>query len=150
MRRDELLPILDKLPDCAIPAESQKAVKKLIANEKHHYIEPQNGSHILDGLWEIWQAVQKHRVMEIEHERMKEPKLVRRRVQPAGIMFSEYYFYLTAFPEDKIDFENPDELFPAIYCIDRIKSFRVLGEDFRIPYRDRFDEREFRKRVQFM
>ena len=88
--------------------------------------------------------------MEIEYTRMKEPKLVQRRVQPVGIMFSEYYFYLTAFLEDKSTFENPDDLFPTIYRIDRIKSFKVLDEHFRVPYQDRFQEGEFRKRVQFM
>ena len=150
MRKDEMLPILDKLIDCAVPAESQKAVKDLIANEKHHYIAPQHDQHILSGLWEIGQAVQHQQVMEIEYERMKEPKLVRRRIQPVGIMFSEYYFYLTAFLEDKRTFENPDDLFPTIYRIDRIRSFQVLDEHFRIPYRDRFEEGEFRKRVQFM
>ena len=64
-------------------------------------------------------------------------------------MFSEYYFYLTAFLEDKGGFENPDDLFPTIYRIDRIRSFRVLDEHFAVPYKDRFQEGEFRKRVQF-
>lgn len=150
MRRDEMLPILDKLISCCVPERSKRAVSELLSNEKHHYIEPHHGQHILHGLWEIGQAVQEHRVLEIEYERMKEPKLVRRRVQPVGIMFSEYYFYLTAFLEDKATFENPDDLFPTIYRIDRIKSFRVLDEHFRVPYKDRFQEGEFRKRVQFM
>ena len=150
MRRDEMLPILDELIDCAVPEESRRAVVELIANEKHHYIEPHHGRHILDGLWEIGQAIKHHQIMEIEYERMKDPKCVRRRIQPVGIMFSEYYFYLTAFLEDKSDFENPDDLFPTIYRIDRIRSFQVLDEHFHVPYKDRFEEGEVRKRVQFM
>lgn len=150
MRKDEMLPILDKLIDCAIPESSQKAVRSLIANEELHYIEPHHGQHILDGLWEIGQAIKNHCVMEIEYERMKEPKLVRRRVQPVGIMFSEYYFYLTALLEHKETFENPDDLFPTIYRIDRIRSFEVLDEHFQVPYTGRFEEGEFRKRIQFM
>lgn len=150
MRRDEMLPILDKLISCCVPEQSKRAVTELLANEKHHYIEPHHGQHILPGLWEIGQAVQEHRVLELEYERMKEPKLVRRRVLPVGIMFSEYYFYLTAFLEEKTTFDNPDDLFPTIYRIDRIKSFKVLDEHFSVPYKDRFQEGEFRKRVQFM
>lgn len=150
MRRDEMLPILDKLVECAVPQEQRRAVKELIANEKLHYIEPHHGQSILNGLWDIGQAVKEHRVMEIEYERMKEPRLVRRRVQPVGIMFSEYYFYLTAFLENKESFENPDDLFPTIYRIDRIRSFKVLDEHFHVPYSERFEEGEFRKRVQFM
>lgn len=150
MRRDEMLPILDKLIDCAVPEESRHAVVELISNEKHHYIEPHHGKRILDGLWEIGQAIKQHQYMEIEYERMKGPKCVRRRIQPVGIMFSEYYFYLTAFLADKTNFENPDDLFPTIYRIDRIRSFKVLDEHFHVPYKDRFEEGEFRKRVQFM
>ena len=41
-------------------------------------------------------------------------------------------------------------MFPTIYRIDRIKSFIVLDEYFQVPYKDRFQEGEFRKRVQFM
>ena len=141
MRKDEMLPILDKLIFCAVPESSQKAVKALIANEELHYVEPHHNRPILDGLWEIGQAIKNQQIIEIEYERMKEPRLVRRRVQPVGIMFSEYYFYLTAFLEDKTDFENPDDLFPTIYRMD---------EHFRIPYTSRFEEGEFRKRIQFM
>ena len=65
-------------------------------------------------------------------------------------MFSEYYFYLAAFLDDKSGFENPDDLFPTIYRIDRIKSYQILDEHFKLPYKDRFQEGEFRKRVQFM
>ena len=65
-------------------------------------------------------------------------------------LVEEYYFYLTAFLEDKTDFDNPDDLFPTIYRIDRIKSVKVLNEHFRVPYAKRFEEGEFRKRVQFM
>lgn len=150
MRKDEMLPILDKLICCAVPESSQKAVKALIANEELHYVEPHHNRPILDGLWEIGQAIKNQQIIEIEYERMKEPRLVRRRVQPVGIMFSEYYFYLTAFLEDKTDFENPDDLFPTIYRIDRIHTFKVLDEHFRIPYTSRFEEGEFRKRIQFM
>jgi len=150
MRKDEMLPILDKLIDCAVPKESQKAVKALIANEQRHYIEPHHNQPILNGLWEIGQAVKNRQIIQIEYERMKEPKLVSRRVQPVGIMFSEYYFYLTAFLEKRENFETPEDLFPTIYRIDRIRSFQVLNEHFQLPYRDRFEEGEFRKRVQFM
>lgn len=150
MRRDELIPVLDKLVDCCVPEHNKKAVKELIANEEYHYIEPHHGKKILDGLWEIGRAIQNHQVMEIQYERMKEPRLVTRRIHPVGIMFSEYYFYLTAFLENKENFENPHDLFPTIYRIDRICSFEVLNEHFRVPYKDRFEEGEFRKRVQFM
>lgn len=153
MRKDEMLPILDKLISCCVPEQNKKAVQMLISNEQYHYIEPHHGKHILEGLWEIGQAVQNHHVMEIQYERLKEPKPVTRQIEPVGIMFSEYYFYLTAFLRNvdrDTEFENADDLFPTIYRIDRIQTFKILDERFHVPYKDRFEEGEFRKRIQFM
>lgn len=104
---DDMLPILDKLIDCAVPPENQRDVRALVANEKLHYTPPHHGQRILDTLWTLGQAVRDQRVIEVEYQRMKDPQLVKRRMQPAGIMFSmfsEYYFCLTAFLEDKTDY----------------------------------------------
>ena len=153
MVRSEMMPILDKLIDCCVPADNRAIVMDLISNEKHHYVEPHHGVSILDGLWEIGQAVRHQQVMEIEYRKLKGPETVKRTIEPVGILFSEYYFYLAAYIRD-IDrseaFENPDDSFPTIYRIDRIRSFRVTGEHFHPAYADRFQEGEFRKRVQFM
>ena len=68
-------------------------------------------------------------------------------------MFSEYYFYLTAFIDDeevRKNFDVINDSFPTIYRIDRIKKLKVLTAKFHIPYSSRFEEGEFRKRVQFM
>lgn len=153
MVTEEMMPILDRLIDCCVPEENKTVVQSLMANERFHYVPPHHGRRILDGLWEIGQAIRHRKVMEIQYERMKEPRLVTRRVEPVGIMFSEYYFYLTAFIQDvdrKTAFENAQDLFPTIYRIDRIHSFQVLEEHFHVPYKDRFEEGEFRKRIQFM
>lgn len=153
MRRDEMMPILDKLIACCVPAENRKAVGSLIVNERHHYVEPHHQKYLLPGLWEIGLAIQHQNVVEIEYEKLGKSGTVHREIEPVGLLFSEYYFYLAAFIRN-IDrenfFENPDDLFPTIYRLDRIQSFHVLEEHFRVPYKDRFEEGEFRKRVQFM
>ena len=84
---------------------------------------------------------------------MKDKATVQRKLRPVGIMFSEYYFYLTAFIDDKEvrkDFDVINDSFPTIYRLDRISSIKVLDEHFHIPYASRFEEGEFRKRIQFM
>lgn len=152
MRQDEMMPILDKLLDCCVPESSKRAVIRLIANERHHYVEPRHGKSILSGLWELGQAVELHQVLELEYQKLS-GETVTRRLEPAGLMFSEYYFYLVGFLRDvdrKEHFENPDDLFPTIYRVDRIQKFRVTGEHFTPAYASRFQEGEFRKRVQFM
>ncbi len=153
MVKEEMLPLLDKLIARCVPEESKKAVTELISNEKFHYIPPHHGQRVLTRLWEIGQAVQSRRLMELQYSRMKDGKTVSRVVEPVGLMFSEYYFYLTAFLRNvdrQTQFENADDLFPTIYRIDRIRDFTVLEEHFRVPYATRFEEGEFRKRVQFM
>lgn len=69
MRRDEMLPILDKLVDCCVPEENKRAVQQMIGNEKLHYIEPHHGQPVLRGLWELGQAVQQRQVLELEPRR---------------------------------------------------------------------------------
>ena len=65
-------------------------------------------------------------------------------IKPVAMMFSEYYFYLIAYMADG------SKGFPTVFRIDRIAGFQGTGAQFKIPYRDKFDDGEFRKRVQFM
>lgn len=150
--KTEMTGIIDKLIKQCVPKESYLKVSKLIENEKFHYMELQHKKEFLESIWEIGEAVQKHLKMEIEYERT-DKAVVKRTILPVGIMFSEYYFYVLAHI-DGIDkekyFENKDDVFPTIYRVDRIQNFKVLEEHFPIPYKERFEEGEFRKRVQFM
>ena len=150
--KSEMTSIIDKLIKQCIPKESYLKVSKLIENEKFHYMELQHKKEFLENLWEIGEAVQKHLKMEIEYEKV-DKSIVKRTILPIGIMFSEYYFYVLAHI-DGIDkekyFENKDDIFPTIYRIDRIQDFKILEEHFLVPYKERFEEGEFRKRVQFM
>ena len=89
--------------------------------------------------------------MRIRYQKLKEPDKVMRLIQPVGIMFSEYYFYLCAYISVSEEMPDvPKRPFPTIYRIDRIAEFEVLDEHFHVPYADRFQEGEFRKRIQFM
>ncbi len=69
-----------------------------------------------------------------------------------AILFSEYYFYLNAFivePDGTGGCTHKYD-YPAVFRIDRIRGYRETGEKFRVSYADRFEEGEFRKRIQFM
>lgn len=152
MCKSEMEPIIRKLVDACVPKKNRAVVKSLVANELFHYVEPQHKKQFVENLWEIGNAVQEHRLLKITYEK-QDGSIVERTIQPVGIMFSEYYFYLTAFIDGidrKTDYHNPDDIFPTIYRIDRIQAFTVLDKHFEIPYKDRFEEGEFRKRIQFM
>ncbi len=154
LRKEEMSEILEKLISCCVPEKNQKLVKELIRNEEFHYVEPRHKSKFLDIMWEIGQAIRNCQCIVIDYMRTKDKTVVKRKVKPVAIMFSEYYFYLTAFIDDKEvqkDFDVINDSFPTIYRIDRIRGLQVLSKErFHIPYSSRFEEGEFRKRVQFM
>lgn len=150
--KDEMTPIINKLLNCCVPLKNKRMVSDLISNELYHYTELKHHKKFVNSMWEIGEAVQRHLCMKITYTK-QDGRLVERIVQPVGIMFSEFYFYLTAFIENidkEKEFRNKDDIFPTIYRIDRIQSYEVLNRHFDIPYKDRFEEGEFRKRIQFM
>ena len=151
--KNEIEAMLEKLIDSSVPKSNQELIKALIRNEEFHYIEPRHHSIFIDKMWEIAQAIHSHQYIEIEYTRLKDKKTVKRKVKPVAIMFSEMYFYMTAFIDDeetRANFDVINDSFPTIYRIDRIQTIRVLDEKYHIPYTDRFEEGEFRKRIQFM
>ena len=145
--------IIDKLIHAAVDKNDQPQVEQLIKNEEANYVELQHKTRFLDKMWDIGQAIQNHYYIEIEYRR-SDNEIKKRRLKPVAIMFSEFYFYLTAFIDDeelRANFEVANDSYPTIYRIDRIKSLKVFDDShFRIPYGSRFEEGEFRKRVQFM
>ncbi|MCI8353703.1 MAG: WYL domain-containing protein [Lachnospiraceae bacterium] len=149
----EMLGILDSLIENCVPKEERRLVDRLLENEKFHYAELQHHKIFLDKLIPLGKAIRESRVIRIQYGKLKEKDAVERRLEPLAILFSEYYFYLVAFieePDGKGNFESKENRFPAIYRIDRIENLEVLAERFKIPYADRFEEGEFRKRIQFM
>lgn len=151
LTKEEMYPIIDKLLQCCVPYGNYKKVSDLIGNEKFHYLEPHHGKKFVDTMWDIGSAVNEHRLMRIRYQKLKEPDKVMRMIQPVGIMFSEYYFYLCAYMSASEETSDvPKRPFPTIYRLDRIAEYEILDEHFQVPYADRFEEGEFRKRIQFM
>lgn len=135
--------IINKLLQNCVSPDSRRQMKSMLANEMFHYTELRHGKDVVDILGILADAVRENRYLNVEYYKMQTDDTVERKVRPVALMFSEYYFYLIAF------FEN-DENYPVIYRIDRLKNIKVLPEKFKIPYKDRFEEGEFRKRIQFM
>lgn len=154
LTKAELFPILEKLISCCVPPDNRRQVTDLIANEKYHYVEPRHKKEILEKMWNLSAAIREHKEIKITYMRQSGDD-VSRLLKPVGIMFSEFYFYLVGFIDkenqlEKIKFEVENDPFPTIYRIDRIKEYAVTDRHFNVPYQNRFEEGEFRKRVQFM
>ncbi len=151
--KKQMTGMLDRLISCCVPKSNQKVVEDLIKNEEFHYIEPRHRSEFLDRMWDIGQAIRQNRYIEIKYQGIQGSTVKTRKLNPVAIMFSEFYFYLTAFIDDakvRENFNVLEDAFPTIYRIDRVQALTVLEERFDIPYKDRFEEGEFRKRIQFM
>lgn len=151
--KTEMTSLLKSLVTNCVPQENQKAIRELIKNELFHYIEPRHQTSFMDTLWELGQAIRQHVYVELIYQRGHDKTLVHRRVKPVSLLFSEYYFYLTAYIDDQTiqkDFDVPFDYFPTIYRVDRIKKLNFTKDTFRIEHAHRFDEGEYRKRIQFM
>lgn len=151
--RLEISQILEKLILGCVPQVNRKLVSDLIANEKFHYVELHNRSHIKDRLWELGREIEECNLLELVYERqVNVVSTVKRVVQPTALLFSEYYFYLIAYivePDESGEYRRKYS-YPAVFRIDRIKDCREIGQKFQIAYASRFEEGEFRKRIQFM
>jgi predicted DNA-binding transcriptional regulator YafY len=135
--------LINKLTDLAQPAD-QGFIKKLMLNEKHLYVDLQHKQSLFTLLWELAEAIHTKRIINIRYKREHETEDRDRTLKPVGLIFSEYYFYLIAYQTKQ------EHNFPTIYRADRISSCHVTDEHFELPYSDRFQEGEFRKRIQFM
>lgn len=149
----ELRIILDKLVEGCVPLKNMKIVSDLIANEKYHYVELNHKEYIQDKLWQIGSDIHEHNLVSLCYARANAPReSIKRVVEPISILFSEYYFYLNAYivEQDESGKYVHKYNYPAIFRIDRIKNYKHLDEKFKVSYANRFEEGEFRKRVQFM
>ena len=151
--KDEISLIIDKIVKQCGPGQDLDLIQELLKNEKFHYIELQHKKSFITHIWKLGQAIKDRKKVEIAYKKM-DGNMVRRVIDPVGLMFSEYYFYLLAHIEN-IDKEkyfcNKDDLYPTIYRLDRIEDFQVLNEKYTPTlYKNRFQEGLFRKQVQFM
>ena len=151
--KKEIIELLDKIVLGCVPESNMKLVSDLLANEKYHYVELRHKKKLKDLLWDFGEDIRKHRRVEITYSKeTKNNKSRKYVIEPVGIMFSEYYFYLNAYINeisDKGEYMHKYK-YPAIFRLDRIVSRKDTGEKFKMVYSNRFEEGEFRNRIQFM
>lgn len=139
--KEELHTILDKLID-ACPQSGRQVVEDLVRNEAFCYVPPRHGRKLLDALWDISLFIKKKEIIRL-HYRRQDGAERQHTLKPVAILFSEFYFYLVAYKDEETSF-------PTVFRVDRIETMEKTGDHFQVPYRDRFKDGEFRKRVQFM
>ena len=139
--KEEFNKIVDKLL-ILCQGEERRGVKDAINNERFHYLELQHGKALIDDIWKLRQTITNQQIIEIDYQRA-DKKIKQHKVKPVGIVFSEFYFYLLAFPMD-VTIE-----YPIIFRVDRIETIKITNETFTIDPRG-YDEAGFKKRTPFM
>lgn len=140
--KEELSSLLSKLLMQVTPND-RKQVEDMIRNEQFCYTPLRHGKKLLSVLWELSRNITDCEMIHFGYCR-KDGILREHEVKPVAIMFSEYYFYLIGFMAD--DSKN----YPTVFRVDRTDALRGTNKKFHIPYREKFSDGEFRKRVQFM
>ncbi len=144
--KGEMERIVQELIEAGLPVSERRKMSELLGNELFHYVEPRHGRELTDRVWELAGAVYAHRLVELAYQKTN-GEVTNAVIKPVGIMNSEYYFYLLAYIGER---DRKYAGYPTVYRIDRIRGYKLLEETFRVPYRDRFEEGEFRKRIPFM
>ena len=140
--KEELDRLVKKLLAQVTPND-RKLVEELIRNEHFYYMPLRHGKKLFTVIWELSQYITNHEVILIAYSRQDGVER-EHQVKPVTIMFSEYYFYLIAYMADE------SKKIPTMFRIDRIGDFQGTKDKFCIPYKNKFDDGQFRKRVQFM
>lgn len=142
--KDELTSLLERLLETAVSPREKKEIAECVKNEMFDYVDPKHKAPDMDVLWTLACAVRDHHVVTFGYRNMKgsEEESVPHRVNPLGILFSEYYFYLVG--------QVPGEDHTRSYRLDRMDDVEETAETFTFPYTERFREGSFRNQVQYM
>lgn len=149
LSRTEMDQIVEYLLDLCGDENMQKEVKKCLSHEKLNYQGPNHGKDLIRMLWNIAQAVEHQNRIEIQYRSLEGKQDKKYVLEPAGMIFSEYYFYLYAYIKG-IREEKGGQINPTIYRVDRIQDIKILDEHFNVSYSEKFEEQKFRDSTPLM
>jgi len=143
LSKDEVLTLIYKLKKFTTVNDREK-LDNLIRKEIYHYHEVKSDCpSVIENIWKLIQAIENKQLLTITYFKMNRDE-VKRKIKPASIMFSEYYFYLIAYMADD------DEYKPKYFRIDRISAITEHREQFTLDKKHDFDEGDLREKNQFM
>lgn len=138
----ELLSLTEKLRQLTTPEDRGK-LSDLIRKELYHYNEVKHDCDSVQAvLWQLANCISERREITLEYTRT-DRVIVCHRVRPASVMFTDYYFYLIAFPVEG----NLEK--PLYFRVDRIKHITEHRKQFGVNEGE-FDEGLLRQRSLFM
>lgn len=123
--------------------DEKKLVETFIKNERHHYTPLKHGTSLMDSIWDFSQAIDETKMIKMKYKKANNTIDIYT-VYPVGLVFSDFYFYAVSYVKDK------DIPYPISFRLDRIQSYELLNEKFKIPYSQRFESGDFRNKINMM
>ncbi len=143
LSKDEVLTLIYKLKKFTTVSDREK-LDNLIRKEIYHYhVVKSDCPSVIENIWKLIQAIENKQLLTITYFKMNRDE-VKRKIKPASIMFSEYYFYLIAYMADDEEYK------PKYFRIDRISAITEHREQFALDKKHDFDEGDLREKNQFM
>lgn len=124
-----------------LSATSSKKIKRLLANELLNYYPLKHQENLFQLIWDFSQYISDQTVLSFDY-RKNRGEQVQRKGLPVSLFFSEYYFYVLLY--------NPTYQSYLIYRLDRFGGIEETAEKIKIPYKDRLEDGELRKKIHFM
>ena len=141
--KTEILEIVSKLKKFT-SCNDRAMLEKLITKEMYHYNEVGHDCEsVIQNLWQLIRCIHERIEISVRYYKITR-ELVERRLRPAAITFSEFYFYLIAYRCDEEDGK------PLYYRADRIIRIVEHRKRFQPDRKYQFDEGELRSKIQFM
>ncbi|GAA0182089.1 WYL domain-containing protein [Clostridium sediminicola] len=128
-------------------------INKIIFREKNTYHEPKHkDENLINKIWDLTKAIRENRKMTINYRKVGKngklsEKITKRKLIPSALLFSEFYFYLIAFIEWD-DGNKSSKVIP--YRVDRILSYELLDEGYRLDSNSKVDDGELREDAHYM
>lgn len=138
--KEETKSIIENLLEL-VDVKDRKEIEDIICNEFGNYIPPCHNTNLLEFIWELTEYIRNQSKIKIKYGKMDGGKGEKKGI-PVSILFSEFYFYIII----REEITNRD----IILRVDRIKEVIDLKEKVFINYSERFQDIEYRKKIQFM
>lgn len=141
---EELLGMIQRLKKNTTSVDRVK-LEQLIRKEIYQYDEVGSDCHgVIENLWKITDCIENKNVITITYYKMNRD-LVKRKIKPASVMFSEYYFYVIGYLYKS---DTPND--PIYFRTDRIINIQVHREKYVLSKEQNVDEGMLRRKSQFM
>ena len=139
---EELDEMIESL--CAsLDLKEKKKIKSFIGNERLHFTPLKHDQKLVDRIWDFSTAIDQSKKIKIEYKKANN-EVDFYTVAPVGLVFCDFYFYAVSYVTDR---SIP---YPISFRVDRILSYEVLNELFKIPYSHRFESGDFRNKINMM